>query len=92
MSTDMGTDNTRVQAVITEFLKVANKEVPDELTDDLGLYADGLGLDSLEAAELSALLEDEFGSDPFTSALQAGDDLPETVGAISAFYGVPSSA
>jgi acyl carrier protein len=36
----------------------------------------------LEAAELSAMLEDEFGSDPFS----AGGDLPETVGDIVAFY------
>ena len=44
-------------------------------TDDTGLWGDGLGLDSLEAAELSAMLEDEFGSDPFS----AGGDLPERV-------------
>ena len=34
----------------------------------------GVGLDSLEAAELSALLEDEVGSDPFTS-----DEMPQTL-------------
>lgn len=78
--------------MITEFLEVANKATPDELTDDLGLYAGGLELDSLEAAELSAHLEDEFGSDPFTAALQAGSDLPETVGEIVAFYRVAASA
>jgi acyl carrier protein len=78
--------------VISEFLEVANKPVPDELGDDLGLYAGGLELDSLGAAELSAHLEDEFGSDPFTAALTAGDDMPETVGEIVAFYGVTSSA
>jgi acyl carrier protein len=88
----MATDTTRVRTVIAEFLKVANKEAPGELTDDLGLYAEGLELDSLEAAELSAQLEDEFGSDPFSAALNAGEDLPETVGEIVAFYGVASSA
>jgi acyl carrier protein len=36
----------------------------------------------LEAAELSAMLEDEFGSDPFS----AGGELPENVGDILAFY------
>jgi acyl carrier protein len=77
--------------VITEFLEVANKPVPDELSDGLGLYAGGLELDSLAAAELSAHLEDEFGSDPFSAALAAGNDLPETVGDIVAFYGVTSS-
>jgi acyl carrier protein len=88
----MSTDDTRVRAVITRFLELVDKASPDELTDELGLYADGLGLDSLEAAELSAQLEDEFGSDPFTAALQDGRDLPETVGDILAFYRVPSGA
>jgi hypothetical protein len=45
------------------------------------LFADGLGLDSLETAELSAVLEDEFGSDPFSGAV-----MPRTVGDIVAFY------
>ncbi|UMG91125.1 phosphopantetheine-binding protein [Nocardioides sp. TF02-7] len=42
---------------------------------------EGLGLDSLETAELSATLEDEFGSDPFSAG-----EMPETVGEIVAFY------
>ena len=42
---------------------------------------DGLGLDSLETAELSAMLEDEFGTDPFGVGL-----MPETVAEIVAFY------
>jgi acyl carrier protein len=57
------------------------------LTDDLGLYGDGLELDSLEAAELSAMLEDELGSDPFTS----GSTNLETVGDILAFYAAPTA-
>ena len=88
----MTTDPARVRELISKFLEVANKSVDGELTDGLGLYAGGLELDSLEAAELSAQLEDEFGSDPFSAALDAGTDLPETVGEVVAFYGVPSSA
>jgi acyl carrier protein len=86
------TDSARVQDVIKEFLDVANKAGPGELTDELSLYAGGLELDSLEAAELSAYLEDEFGSDPFSAALAAGSDMPETVGEVVAFYGVASGA
>lgn len=71
----------RARAVIVEFLQRANKEY-GELTDDLSLYGGGLELDSLEAAELSAVLEDEFGSDPFSTS----DVLPETVGEVLAFY------
>jgi acyl carrier protein len=88
----MSADTDQVRTSIAQFLERVKKNVPDELTDELSLYAEGLGLDSLDAAELSAQLEDEFGSDPFTAALQAGDDLPETVGDIVAYYGVASSA
>jgi acyl carrier protein len=60
----------------------------EELTADTPLYGDGLGLDSLEAAELSAILEDEFGSDPFS----ADATMPETVGDILTFYKAASTA
>ncbi len=77
----MGTDLGRAQDVIVGFLDRVNKD-HGGLTADTPLYGDGLGLDSLEAAELSAVLEDEFGSDPFS----AGGEMPETVGDILAFY------
>ena len=76
----MSTDSATVEKTITEFLTRVEK-MPESLTPDLALYADGIGLDSLETAELSAILEDELGSDPFSEA-----DMPETVGDILAFY------
>ena len=78
----MSTDGSRVRAVIAEFLERAGTEYDGELTDETPLYGDGLGLDSLEAAELSATLEDELGSDPFS----AGGEMPETIGEIVSFY------
>ena len=52
------------------------------VTLDSPIHGDeGLGLDSLETAELSALLEDEYGTDPFGAGL-----MPETVAEIIAFY------
>jgi len=51
------------------------------VTLDTAIHGDGLGLDSLETAELSATLEDEFGTDPFGEGL-----MPETVAEIVAFY------
>jgi len=48
---------------------------------DVSLYSEGIGLDSLDVAELSAVLEDEFGMDPFSNGL-----MPETIGDIVAFY------
>lgn len=46
------------------------------------LYDDGIGLDSLCVAELSAMLEKAYGSDPYTSQV-----MPLTVGDIIGFYG-----
>lgn len=77
----MSTAPADVEKTILEFLARIEKQ-PEALTPDLVLYADGIGLDSLETAELSAILEDEHGSDPFND----GDELPETVGDILAFY------
>ena len=69
-----------VEGTIRAFIDRIGKPV-EVLGDDLPLYADGIGLDSLETAELSALLEDAYGADPF----QAGP-MPQTVGDIVGFY------
>ncbi|MCW2753032.1 MAG: hypothetical protein JWQ32_443 [Marmoricola sp.] len=63
--------------------RVKNTDAVDLDTD---LYADGVGLDSLETAELSAILEDELGSDPF-----AEGQLPQTLGEVVAFYDEPAA-
>ena len=70
-----------VEQSLTDFL-ARIKKLPDALGPELTLYADGIGLDSLETAELSALLEDEFGSDPFSAC----EEMPQTVGDILSFY------
>ena len=77
----MGAEQTKAREVISQFLARAGK-ARDPLTDDIALYGDGLELDSLEVAELSAMLEDELGTDPFS----ADGDMPETVGQVVAFY------
>lgn len=53
----------------------------DDLALDTPLYADGVGLDSLETAELSATLEDALGTDPYSA-----DEMPQTLAEIVAFY------
>jgi acyl carrier protein len=83
----LATEQSKALEILTTFLQRANKR-SDDLAPETRLYGDGLQLDSLEAAELSALLEDELGSDPFS----AGEQLPETVGEILAFYEVASTA
>ena len=54
--------------------------VPPEITPASVISGD-LDLDSLELAELSAALEDEFGSDPYSEGT-----VPNTVGELTAFY------
>ena len=58
------------------------KKKDDGIELDTPLFADGIGLDSLETAELSAVLEDDLGTDPFSA-----DQMPQTVGDIISFYG-----
>ena len=53
---------------------------PIDIPPDTRL-AEDLEMDSLELAELSAALEDEFGRDPYTEGI-----VPETLGELVAFY------
>ncbi len=79
----MSSDPAIVRQTVSDFL-FRVKKGRDELPDNLGLFGDGLALDSLEAAELSVVLENTYGHDPFS----AGGDLPQTVGDVLAFYEV----
>ena len=76
----MGNQQELAEQTVRGFVARVKPEAP-ELNPDTPLYANGVGLDSLEAAELSALLEDEVGSDPFTA-----DEMPQTLGDILGFY------
>lgn len=78
---------SEARVLLERFLNRLNKP-HDGLAEDTPLYGEGLGLDSLETAELSAMFEDEFGTDPFS----AGGPMPNTVGDVLAFYEAASSA
>lgn len=71
---------TTIVTVIKQLLERSNKG-DVEVALESPIHGDGLGLDSLETAELSAILEDEFGSDPFGAGL-----MPETVAEIIDYY------
>ena len=71
------TQETVVNAV-RSLLK--RRDEPVDVTLDADLY-DDLGLDSLEVAELSASLEDDLGSDPYSEGM-----LPRTINQVVAFY------
>jgi acyl carrier protein len=51
-----------------------------EVRPESKLTAD-LGMDSLELAELSAILEDELGHDPYSDGI-----VPETVAELHSYY------
>ena len=72
-------ESQRAEQTFRSFLQRVDKDV--EFDRSTALYADGIGLDSLETAELSAVLEDEFGRDPFSS-----ETMPQTVGDILDFF------
>lgn len=70
---------TTAEQTIRTFLARAKKPVDADL--DTGLFADGLALDSLETAELSVMLEEDLGTDPFSAG-----ELPQTIREILDFY------
>ena len=74
-------DRERVVTLLNTLLARRKKPVACEITMETALYTKGLDLDSLEAAELSAMLETELGRDPYTDG-----KLPETVGDIVTYY------
>ena len=56
------------------------KQIEAEIALDSAVI-DDLGLDSLDVAELSAILEDKLGKDPYNEGLN-----PQTVGEIISWY------
>lgn len=76
----MSQKRSQVEGTIRSFL-TRSKKRNRGVQLDTSLYSEGLGLDSLETAELSAVLEDELGSDPFSNG-----EMPRTVGDVVQFY------
>ncbi|MCW2751924.1 MAG: hypothetical protein JWR83_3034 [Aeromicrobium sp.] len=75
----MGSHRDQATDTIQRFLSRAGKEAA--FTPETSLFGDGLGLDSLETAELSSMLEDDLGSDPFSAGI-----VSQTVGEVLDFY------
>ena len=63
-----------VRALIADHVRRlrAERSLPEvEITDDIALLDEGLGLDSLDVATLVAVLEKEVGKDPFVESIPA---------------------
>jgi acyl carrier protein len=72
-----------IEAMVINLVRTLldRREGPSErVHPDAELVGD-LDLDSLELAELSATLEDDMGTDPYSAGL-----VPRTVGDVIAFY------
>ena len=76
----IGTIDDRVAQVVREILEQKGTGEQDIRTES-NLYEEGLGLDSLDTATLSAALEREFGRDPYTDG-----QFPRTVGELVQFF------
>jgi acyl carrier protein len=73
-------DNEKVVVNAIRSLVKRRKGAPAEVNMDSELY-DDLSLDSLDVAELSAVLEDDLGKDPYSEGMK-----PRTVGEVVDFY------
>ena len=62
-------------------LLLERRGLADLVIERTAALHEDLDLDSLELAELSAMLEDELGEDPYTAGL-----VPRTVGEVVEFY------
>ena len=76
----MAASDRDAASTVRSFVKKLKKR-SDDVDIDASLFSEGIGLDSLDVAELSAVLEDEFGEDPFSVG-----QMPETIAEIAAFY------
>lgn len=70
----------KVEKIVKDILKM-KKENIGKIDINCSLYEDGIGLDSLDAATFSAMLEQQFGKDPYNSG-----NFPRTIEDVIKFY------
>lgn len=81
----MAAESERAIGTIRKFLRRVERS--DDVELDTTLFTEeGIGLDSLQTAELSVMLEDELGRDPFSEG-----EMPQTVAEIVDYYDKPTS-
>lgn len=73
-------DVSAIQRIIQDIMG-PDYSFPNGFGLETNLYDEGLGLDSTDAAALSAVLENEFDHDPYSKGV-----FPQTVGDIVKYY------
>lgn len=76
---------SQICAILTRVLKAKGIDQSVFKPED-PLYETGLGLDSLDAATLAAMLDNEFATDPYNSG-----EFPQTIAEIVSFYATRKS-